>query len=148
MKYDREFYDCITMILADVNSRDLYAVIDCVENYFSSFGILCGNKHKFDDFVKDFNSSITELIESSYESTNPNIISLTTLQAKVISFVMLERISRLKMCLTDDLLNNPEIIEKYYLDSCVNFGKRDLENLGYAIRKENFFEFFWKYYNK
>jgi hypothetical protein len=149
MEYNRKFYDSIAMTLADVNSRDLYAVIDCVENYFSVFGKFCGDAHKFDEFVKDFNGSITELIKSPYESINKNIIvSLTTLQANVISFVMLERISRLKMCLPDNILNNPRIIEKYYLDSCSRFGKRVLDNLTLATRQENFFEFFWKYYNR
>lgn len=148
MEYNREFYDNTVMTLADVSSRDLYAVIDCVEDYFSTFGKLCGDVHKFDEFVKDFNGSITELIESSYESINPSIISLTTLQAKVISFVMLERISRLKMCLLDNMFSNPKIIEKYYLDSCSQFGRRVLDNLTLATRQENFFEFFWKYYEE
>lgn len=147
MEYNRKFYDDIVMTLADVNSRDLYAVIDCVENYFSVFGKFCGDTHKFDKFVKDFNDSITELIESSFESTNPSIISLTTLQAKVISHVMLDRISRLKTCL-DNILSNPKIIEKYYLDSCSQFGKRVLDNLTLATKQLNFFEFFWKYYNR
>lgn len=148
MEYNRKFYDSIAMTLADVNSRDLYAVIDCVENYFSTFGKFCGDVHKFDEFVKDFNGSITDLIDSSFDSIYPIVISLTTLQAKVISFVMLERISRLKMCLQNNILNDPRIIEKYYLDSCSRFGKRVLDSLTHTTRQENFFEFFWKYYNR